>query len=454
MTNNRALIVYEECVAEGLKPSGEGSGKDGSMRPGESAVAEAAKRYAKEAKIDVNTARNRIQRAIGSRGAGVVVVDSDNQPEPEDVKGPGYRTRLMQAERQLRETQTQLAHAQQIREHAFKLTPELVKPAGYRYVPSSPSGMKETPVLFTSDFQVGEVIREEDTRGYNAYNVDIFRKRYRRLIEATVGIIERHHGGTDHVVYLRGGDSISGSIHLELADTDEVPPPVQCIILLEEETAGIKALAEKFGKVTVISIPGNHDRIGIKPRAKTYSDHSYERLIQYALEAQFANDPRVEFITDQSGDVLFELHGRKFLLTHGDRIGTGGGDGFAGPTLPIMRGAKKVMAQYAAEGFILDYVLGGHYHTPVDADGVLFNGCLPGYSEYARARMRVRPSPPSQTLFFVHEKYGVTAVRRIYVNGRHGSDQDAPGSRSPVNVTKRKTRRRKTALRPAKHPLK
>ena len=423
--DTRPLIVYEACVAEGFTAKGSNG------PPGRSAIMEAARRLAKERKISVDCARNQVQRAVAKSGGAVTIVDADNRPLPEPNRMDlGFKQRAMRAESQLREVQGDLAKALQIREHAFGLTPEVVAPARWRAVPSSPSGINETPVLFTSDFQVGEVIRAEDTRGYNSYNLDIFRKRYRRLIEATIGIIRRHHGGTDHIVYLRGGDSISGSIHPELADTDEVPPPVQCIVLLEEESAGIASLAQEFGNVTVISIPGNHDRTGIKPRAKTYSDHSYERLVQYALEAQFKNDDRVKFLTDPSGDVLFELHNRKFLLTHGDRIGTGGGDGFAGPTLPIVRGGKKVMAQYATEGYTLDYVLVGHYHTPVDADGVIANGCLPGYSEYARARMRVRPSPPSQTLFFVHEQYGVTAMRRIYVNGHHGSHP-------PLKVTKK-----------------
>ena len=421
---SRALVVYEQCVADGFKPPGEG-------KRGESAVSEAAKILAREFKVSVDAARDYVKRAIANNGAGVCVIEADNQPL-NDPKDAAFKQRAIRAERALKDAQVERAHLLQIREHAFGLAS--VKPAGWRAVASSPSGRSETPVLFTSDFQVGEVIREEDTRGYNAYNLDIFRKRYRRLIEATIGIVKRHHGDADHIVYLRGGDSISGSIHPELADTDEVPPPLQCIELIKEESAGIASLAEAFGQVTVVSIPGNHDRTGIKPRAKTYSEHSYETLVQFALEGIFRNDSRVSFITDPSGDVLFQIHNTKFLLTHGDRIGTGGGDGFAGPSLPIVRGAKKVHAAYAREGFTVDYVLGGHYHTPVFTDGVLFNGCLPGYSEYARARMRVAPSPPSQTLFFVHEEHGITAVRRIYVNGRHGPERDAPGTRPPVLI--------------------
>lgn len=428
LPQNRALVLYEQAVAEGFKPPGEG-------KRGESAVSHAADRLATEAHVSVAVARCRIQRAINSNGAGVCVVEADNQPLLADPKDGSYRQRAVRAERLLKNTQEELSHALRIREEAFGLAP--VQSAGWRAVASSPSGRSETPVLFTSDFQVGEVIREEDTRGYNAFNLDIFRKRYRRLIEATIGIVKRHHGDADHIVYLRGGDSISGSIHPELADTDEVAPPMQCVALLQEEIAGIKSLAEAFGRVTVVSIPGNHDRIGIKPRAKTYSDHSYETLIQFALEAAFKNDDRVTFITDKSGDVLFKVHATSFLLTHGDRIGSNA----SGPN-GIINGAKKVHAAYAREGFNVDYVLGGHFHTPVFTDGVLFNGCLPGYSEYARTRMRVAPSPPSQTLFFVHEDHGITAVRNIYVNGRaHGESPDQPGSRGPFDLTKKRAKK-------------
>lgn len=426
----RALVVYEQHVADGKKPPGEG-------KRGESAVSAAAKQLAREFKVSVDAARDYVKRAIAENGAGVCVIEADNQPLQPDPKDASFRQRAVRAERQLKITQEELSNALRIREEAFGLAP--VESAGWRAVASSPSGRSETPVLFTSDFQVGEVIREEDTRGYNAYNLDIFRKRYRRLIEATIGIVKRHHGDADHIVYLRGGDAISGSIHPELADTDEVAPPMQCVVLLQEEIAGIKSLADAFGAVTIISIPGNHDRIGVKPRAKTYSDHSYETLIQFALEASFKDDPRVTFVSDKSGDVLFRIHNTNFLLTHGDRIGAGGASGPNG----IINGANRVRTSYAREGFHVDYVLGGHYHTPVFLDGCLFNGCLPGYSEYARAKMRIAPSPPSQTLFFVHEEHDITAVRRIYVNGRHGPDKDQPGSREPVHVAPNRKRGKK-----------
>ncbi len=239
------------------------------------------------------------------------------------------------------------------------------------------------------------------------------------MIGVTIKLVKKHHGDSDKIVYLRGGDCISGGIHDELKDTDEVPPPEQCIAVIQEEVQGIKNLADAFGRVVVVSVAGNHDRITHKPRMKEYTRHSYDLLIQYSIESHFLADPRVEFVSDPSGDVLFSVAGYRMLLTHGDRMGTGGGQGFLGTSGPVVRGAKKVKHAYSAEGHVIDLVLCGHYHTPMHVhDLVMCNGCLAGHSEYARAKIRAEPHPPTQTLFFIHEERGVTATRLIDVNGR------------------------------------
>lgn len=290
-------------------------------------------------------------------------------------------------------------------------------PAEWTLAPRRGAKSEHTPSLLTSDFQAGEVIRAEETEAGYGYDSDTFRRRYRHLIQTTVDLCFSHGGGGwtyPGIIYERGGDAISGGIHEELADTDDMTPieAVQCVF--EEEAAGIKHLAEAFGRVEVKSpdAAGNHDRNTHKPRSKNAAGHSYDLMISFMLQREFRNDKRVTFQTSRSFDVLFPIYERKILLTHGDRIGSRGGQGFIGPAATILRGAQKVIAEQASLGRHVDQVHVGHFHTPLVYDFVIANGCLPGYSEYAKA-FRMRPTDPQQYLLFHHPKRGLVDIRPV-----------------------------------------
>jgi hypothetical protein len=295
------------------------------------------------------------------------------------------------------------------------------KPAEWSLEPRTDRKREHMPYLLTSDFQAGEVIREEETEAGYGYNREIFCQRYRRMINTTI-YLSFNHGGQGWtypgIIYSRGGDTISGGIHEELQDTDDMTPieAVQCVF--EEESAGITKLAEAFGKVDVKTpgSAGNHDRNTHKPRTKTAAAHSYDTLIAYMLRHHFNKDKRVTFQTSESFDVRFNIYARRIILTHGDRMGSSGGQGFIGPMATIMRGAQKVIQEQAALGFPVDEVHHGHFHTPGYLGWVMSNGCLPGYSEYAK-QYRMRPSPPQQTLAYYHAKRGLVDLKPLTLVG-------------------------------------
>jgi hypothetical protein len=294
-------------------------------------------------------------------------------------------------------------------------------PAEWTLTPRSDRKREHMPYLLTSDFQAGEVIRAEETEAGYGYDSEIFRQRYRRMIDTTI-YLSFNHGGQGWVypgiIYARGGDTISGGIHEELRDTDDMTPieAVQCVF--EEESAGIEKLAEAFGKVEVKTPggAGNHDRTTMKPRTKGTKAHSYDSLIAFMLAHHFRTDKRVTFQTSESFDVRFPIYDMNILLTHGDRMGSSGGQGFIGPMATIMRGAQKVIAEQMALGFKIDRVDHGHFHTPGYMGWVLSNGCLPGYSEYAK-QYRMRPSPPQQFLLYHHAKRGVVDIKPLTLVG-------------------------------------
>jgi hypothetical protein len=275
------------------------------------------------------------------------------------------------------------------------------------------------PYLLTSDFQIGEVIRADETEAGYGYDSSVFRSRYRRMIDTTIYLAFQHGGqGWTYpgIIYARGGDTISGAIHDELKETDDLTPIEAVECAFEEESAGIHKLADAFGKVEVKTpgSAGNHDRNLMKPTTKKASAHSYDRLIAYMLRREFNTDKRVTFQTSRSFDVRFPIYNKTILLTHGDRMGSGGGQGFVGPAATILRGVQKVLMEQAALGFHVDRVDHGHFHYPMLLDFVLSNGCMPGYSEFAK-QFRMRPTPPQQSLLFHHPKRGMVDFKPIHL---------------------------------------
>lgn len=297
-------------------------------------------------------------------------------------------------------------------------------------------GGEHIPYLLTSDFQIGETIRPEEIDLAHGYSTDIFRRRYRKLIDVTIALCLEHTGPSwkyPGIVYARGGDTISGAIHDELAATDDLTPIQACEVAYEEEAAGILKLAEAFGRVDVKDAGGgNHDRSTKKPQSKRANALSYDRLVSFMLRREFRNDHRVHFQATESPDVFFPIYDLHVLLTHGDKIGSRGGQGFIGPVATIARGAQKVIMEQQALGRRVDRVDVGHFHSPHACEWFIANGCLPGYSEFAKLN-RMRPSPPSQYLVFHHPRYGAVDHKLIVLEEpiRATANDNAPKASSP-----------------------
>lgn len=306
------------------------------------------------------------------------------------------------------------AHAaERLREAVFGLADTPAATPDWALERSQAGGAPHVPVLVTSDFQWGEVIDGENMDGINAYDVETARRRYRTLVEKTVDIALEHlvKNRYDGLVYLRLGDMVSGDIHDELRRTNELSGVTAVPSLVDAESWGLSRLADAFGRVHVVSVPGNHGRTTLKPPSK-HVEENYDWLASCLLEMRFRGDARLTWQTPRSTDAVFEVQGRKFLATHGDNIGTRGGQGFVGPIAPISRGATQTMREYSARGIHVSKMFIGHYHTAFDFGRGWANGSLPGYSEYARAN-RMVPEPPTQWLIFFHPKYGATSQWKL-----------------------------------------
>lgn len=273
------------------------------------------------------------------------------------------------------------------------------------------------PVAIWSDWHVGEVISKEQVGGINEYDIKIAQKRVKMLVEKIIFLSFKHTVNPKYpgIVVCLGGDMITGLIHDELVEGAEGAFTGQIKEAYALIAWALNQLADAFGHVFVPAVVGNHGRLHRKPRAKNRAQDSFEHLIYHFLDAHFRDDDRIKFMIPEQTDARFNVSNHRFLLTHGDSTGARGGDGIIGAIGPIVRGEKKVRDVAGFTGDSYDTALMGHYHQSVVLDGVIVNGCLSGYDEFARNILRCRPERPSQTLLFVHPDYGIIDVRRLWL---------------------------------------
>lgn len=330
------------------------------------------------------------------------------------------RNQVADLQKRLTDALEYASKLEDIRKSVFNLQPDNLTVPNWQVKTGGAGSQPEIPTLFTSDFQAGEVIRSNELDFPNDYNPNIFRERYRRLIQTAVKLLQREDPQMRYpgMVYLRGGDAVSGDIHADLSETQDTVPTEQTQMVAEEEIRGLEELLKAVPKVTVYSVPGNHDRTTFKPRAKRFVALTYDYLAIWAIESYFKakGETRITFCAPPSGDALYQVFNTTHLLTHGDRIGSRGGTGFIGPSATVAKGAHKVRAQYARMGKQIDYVNVGHFHVAMQLPNAIVNGSLAGFNEYARSELRCEPEAPTQTMWWTHPRWGLTTMRRIRVD--------------------------------------
>lgn len=321
--------------------------------------------------------------------------------------------------KQLKDRQFEEDTAARIRQVIYGLASHTPEAPAWLAKESKASKQRGCPVTIWSDWHYGEVVRKEEVGGVNEFNVTVAKRRIQTLVDKTIELCFHHMGANEAdypgIVVCLGGDMISGDIHQELAETNDRTPYQAVNDLTDLIASALGEIADKFGKVYVPCVVGNHGRGTEKPRAKARVFTSFEWLIYTALERHFINDSRVQFDIPEQTDAHFSVYGHRYLLTHGDSLGVRGGDGIIGSIGPIMRGSLKVSKSEAQIGRDFDTVIMGHWHQTLWLPGVHVNNCLKGYDEYARLFLRAPYSRPSQSLWFSHPTHGITARWEVYL---------------------------------------
>jgi len=278
-----------------------------------------------------------------------------------------------------------------------------------------------TAIGMLSDVHAGEIVRSGEIGGYNRYDLRICEIRLQRFFTRAIRMAKSWSAYRyDGSVLPLGGDLVSGTIHDELEQTNEVTTNETVLWLVPRLAEGIELWRKAFGKVHVVSAPGNHGRDSKIPRYKRRSAHNTDTLIAGLVAQQFAKVPDVTFEIPDSLDATFRVYGFDFALEHGDELARSfSGTAEIGSLGPLMRGTNRKKNALAVQGRKMDYALWGHFHQliPVPSRGFVANGSLKGFDEYASG-LKLRPEPAQQALMVCTPEHGLATQVPLQVVDR------------------------------------
>lgn len=327
-------------------------------------------------------------------------------------EGGTWQRRARTAERNLRHTSQALEEAQQQLDVLLAL--DAYESAPPKWVAAKNRGKHEgTPVVLLSDTHFDEHVDPVEVDGANAYSREIAEQRLHRTFTSSVKVLRDHFAGLTYpgAVIMLGGDMLSGNIHEELRETNEATVLDSVQHWLDHLTAFVGNTADEFGRVHVYGVVGNHGRLTRKPRAKLRARDNLDWLLYRLLARDFRTDDRVTFTIPDSSDCRVDVCGTRFLLTHGDQFR--GGTGIAGMLSPLMLGRHRKGQREASLGEPFEWLVMGHWHQYATVQGIIVNGALKGFDEYAY-QSNFRPEPPCQALWVTTPEHGVTFTAPLF----------------------------------------
>lgn len=270
---------------------------------------------------------------------------------------------------------------------------------------------ESTAVIVLTDWHVGEVIEAEKVNGLNSYNLEECQRRARKAFDKACLMLEWTRGLTriDNVVIALLGDFISGAIHEELLEEDELSPTESTLFAQDLIVDGIDQIIREMKPKNVI-VPccyGNHGRTTKKLRISTGAENSYEFLMYRQLAKAYRKEAKVSFLATKGYHNYLELHGRKIRFHHGHAIKFGGGIG--GISVPV----NKKIAQWN-KAIPADVDFFGHWHQFINYHKWTSCPCLVGYAPFSNF-IGAEPEPPAQLFSVINGDHNKVLAEMLYV---------------------------------------
>lgn len=285
-----------------------------------------------------------------------------------------------------------------------------------KYKAKSRAKTKSAVTLVWSDLHFGVDVKEFEVLG-SKFDWTIASRRMALLCLEAVAYAEKNESTECRIVL--NGDIMQGVIHLD--DANIKPMTEQIWRAASILIAAIDYLAQFFPKLTVVCLPGNHDRMTYKSSSRELSQRwdSHAHSLYLALFVCFQKT-HVNVDIPASGIAFVDdLNDGVILASHGD-------------TAPDPKNVSKSIAVGAMAETLLriqesnaidkriSVAIFGHWHTPtvqmLPSGGYLIvNGSLIGGEPFGQNGIGVFNPEPAQVMFLTTQGYPVKDVSIVQV---------------------------------------
>jgi len=282
-------------------------------------------------------------------------------------------------------------------------TPSLPVQSPYIFI--KPSKNYRVIVPLCSDGQVGEMVKMEDTAGFNTYNFDIFKKRQQKYFNTIVeDCIEL---GIDEAFIPFLGDEVEGTGNIYKKQKFYLEDHVvkQIFNISESNAWFLQSLNESgIKKIKTMAVCGNHGIVGYDNHAQANFDAlSFDRT-----KLLLKDNQNIEYQYSQTFMEVVDILGFNFLLIHGDGLNKN----------TIENAFYRYSYMYGVKGKPLYGLLVGHFHTPLTMDvistagSIIVNGNFVGSNHLSTHQLQA-DNKPSQTYIVVEEGKGITYTKKV-----------------------------------------
>ena len=274
---------------------------------------------------------------------------------------------------------------------------------------SHKDGVRYAIALF-SDAHIEETVEPASVLGKNEYNVEIAETRIKNYFNNLATCINKDH--VDELIFASLGDTISGYIHDELAQTNGLTPSEATIKAQSLIYCGLDFLCKNtnLNSIKFIGIVGNHSRTTKKIQHSNGYKLSYEWIMYQNIKnmCEITGLP-VEFNIPESEMAVADMpDGNRFVFVHGYQIKSGGSGTVCGIYPALNRLAMKWDRTFNQDKIYL-----GHFHTCVSIPNATVNGSIIGFNSFALSNGFAYEEPAQMYEVYDSER-GLLLTRKIY----------------------------------------